>query len=223
MHSIHSDQLRVTAADGHTLTVYRARPTPPTRGSVLIVQEIFGVTAHIQAVADTYAKAGYEALAPQLFDRVAPDLLVPYADIPQGLAHAYSIEITATLADLRACRDAAERPDHVAVVGFCWGGKIAYWAGCRLDLRAAVSYYGGGLVACLGEKPTCPVLFHFGEHDSSIPLSDVAQIQAALPDAECHLYAAGHAFNNSDRSSFEPISAALSLERSVDFLRRHLG
>jgi carboxymethylenebutenolidase len=223
MNSIHSDQMQVTAADGHTLTVYRARPTLPTRGSVLIVQEIFGVTAHIKAVADTYAKAGYEALAPQLFDRVAPDLLVPYSDIPLGLTHAYSIEAAATMADLRACRDAAERPDRVGVVGFCWGGKIAYWAGCRLDLRAVVSYYGGGLPGCLGEKPTCPVMFHFGEHDSAIPLSDVAQVQSALPDAEFRLYAAGHAFNNTDRSSFEPISAALALERSLEFLGRHLG
>jgi carboxymethylenebutenolidase len=223
MQAIHSDHLQVTAMDGHQLTVYRARPSQPCRGTVLIVQEIFGVTAHIKAVADAYAMAGYEALAPQLFDRVAPNLLVPYSDIPLGLSYAKTIETALTIADLQACREAAERPDRVSVVGFCWGGRIAYLAACRLHLRAAVSYYGGGITASLGESPTCPVLFHFGEQDTAIPLTDVAQIQAALPDAEFHLYPAGHAFNNTDRASFEPASATLAFERTIDFLRRHLG
>ena len=223
MHALHSDHLQVTAMDGHQLTVYRARPSQPSRGSVLIVQEIFGVTAHIKAVADAYAMAGYEALAPQLFDRVAPNLLVPYSDIPLGLSYAKTIETALTIADLQACLEAAERPDQVAVVGFCWGGRIAYLAACRLSLRAAISYYGGGITASLGEAPACPLLFHFGEQDTAIPLTDVAQIQAAIPDAEFHLYPAGHAFNNTDRASFEPASAALSFERTIDFLRRHLG
>lgn len=223
MEPVISDHLQVTASDGHHLTVYRVRPSQPIRGSVLIVQEIFGVTSHIKAIADAYAEAGYEALAPQLFDRVAPNLLVPYSDIPLGLSHAKSIKTELTIADLLACRDAAVRPNQVAVIGFCWGGRIAYLAACRLHLRAAVAYYGGGIPACLNEAPSCPVMFHFGEHDTAIPLSDVAQVQASLPDAECHLYPAGHAFNNSDRASFEPASAALSFDRTFKFLRRHLG
>jgi len=223
MQPILSDHLQVTASDGHHMTVYRARPPQPARGSVLIVQEIFGVTPHIKAVAEAYARAGYEALAPQLFDRVTPNLLVPYSDIPLGLSYAKTIETALTIADLQACSEAAVRTDQVAVVGFCWGGRIAYLAACRLQLRAAVAYYGGGIPACLGEAPSCPVMFHFGEHDSAIPLSDVAQVQASLPDAEVHLYPAGHAFNNSDRASFEPASAALSFDRTLQFLRRHLG
>jgi carboxymethylenebutenolidase len=156
MQPILCDHLQVTASDGHHMTVYRARPLQSARGSVLIVQEIFGVTPHIKAVADAYARAGYEALAPQLFDRIAPNLTVPYSDIPLGLAHAKNIETTLTIADLQACREASDRPDQVAVVGFCWGGRIAYLAACRLKLRSAVVYYGGGIPACLRRSPLLP-------------------------------------------------------------------
>lgn len=217
------DRLNVTAADGHSLTVYRARPAGASAGSVLIVQEIFGITEHIRAVADDYAAAGFEALAPALFDRVSPDLLVPYTDVPVGLGHARSLDPAASIADLEAARRAAQDPARVALVGYCWGGRLGYLAACRLDLRAVVSYYGGGLPGCLAERPRCPVQFHFGEQDGGIPLSDVDTVRAALPAAEFHLYPAGHAFNNNDRASFEPASAAAARQRSHDFLRRHLG
>jgi len=215
--------LSATAADGHQLRIYRASPMDAPRGTILIIQEIFGVTPHIRAVADAYARAGYEALAPQVFDRVAQDLIVPYTDVPTGLAHASSIDVTATVADLEAARLSAQDPEHVAVIGYCWGGRMSYIAACRLPLKAAVAYYGGGLPACLNEHPTCPMMFHFGESDPAIPPSDVAAVRTALPHAEVHLYPAGHAFNNSDRASFEPVSAAAAFDRSIDFLRRHLG
>jgi carboxymethylenebutenolidase len=223
MTRIDTRYLTATAADGHQLRIYRASPTDAPRGTVLIVQEIFGVTAHIRAVADAYASAGYEALAPQVFDRVAQDLLVPYTDVPVGLGHARSIAVSATIADLEAARLCAHDPQNVGLVGFCWGGRIGYIAACRLPLKAAVAYYGGGLPACLNEHPNCPMMFHFGEADQAIPPTDVAAVRAALPHAEIHLYPAGHAFNNSDRASFEPASAAIALDRSIDFLRRHLG
>ncbi len=223
MTTIQVDHLKVTAADGHRLGVYRAKPTGHCRGSVLIVQEIFGLTAHIKSVADSYAAAGYEALAPQLFDRVSVDLQVPYAQWQTGLTHARSIETALTMADLEATRLAASKPDRVALVGYCWGGRIGYLAACRLDLCAAISYYGSGLPGCLGEHPNAPMMFHFGEQDQGIPLTDVEQVRHAIPQAECHLYPAGHAFSNADRSSFDAASAALAFKRSVDFLRRHLG
>ncbi len=222
MHPITSDHLDVTTADGHRLGVYRARPNLPVRGSVLIVQEIFGVSPHIQAVADAYAAAGYEALAPQLFDRIAPNILVPYADWATGLAHARSLDPAQTMLDLEACLSATLCPNQVGLVGFCWGGQMAYLAACRLSLRAVISYYGGGIPACLAERPRCPLQFHFGAEDGSIPASDIEQIRIAVPQAEFHLYPAGHAFNNADRASFDAKSAALSLDRALAFLRVHL-
>ncbi len=223
MNSTVKDRIEITAADGHRLGVYRARPTGEPRGSVLIIQEIFGVTAHIKAVADAYAEAGYEALAPQLFDRITPDLTVPYSDISTGLAHAYSIDTAFIIRDLDATQRAAARPDQAATVGFCWGGRLSYQAACRLNLKAAVIYYGGGLPSCLPETPSCPTLFHFGEQDTAIPQSDVEQMRTAVTTAEIHLYPSGHAFNNTDRASYEPVSAALSLSRTLAFLQRHLG
>jgi carboxymethylenebutenolidase len=118
---------------------------------------------------------------------------------------------------------AASDPSRVAIIGFCWGGRIGYIAACRMAVRAVVAYYGGGIPGCLGERPLCPIQFHFGEQDAAIPLSDVDQIRAALPDAPIHLYPAGHAFNNSDRTLYEPDSAALSLSRSLTFLSLHLN
>ena len=222
MQPIVTDQFDLTAPDGHRFCVFRALPEGPLLGTVMIAQEIFGVTGHIRAVAEQYARAGYEALAPQLFDRHTANLLVPYTDIPAGLAVARSIDIALTLTDLEACRLAAARPDKVGLVGFCWGGRTAYIAACRLALKAAVSYYGVGLPACLAERPTCPIQFHFGLEDQATPKSDVDAIQAAVPSAECYLYPAGHAFNNADRPSFEPGSATLAFSRALDFFQRHL-
>jgi carboxymethylenebutenolidase len=212
-----TEQIELTSPDGHRFRAFRARPEGRPAGTILIAQEIFGVTAHIRAVAEQYARAGYEALAPQLFDRFERDLVVPYTDIPAGLSIARSIDMHMTLLDL-----AAADPLSVGIVGFCWGGRTAYLASCRLALKAAVSYYGVGIPACLAERPTCPIQFHFGREDHSTPEADIAAIRAALPSAECYLYPTGHAFNNADRTSFEPASAALALCRALDFFQRHL-
>jgi carboxymethylenebutenolidase len=222
IHMIFTEQIEISASDGHLFCAFRARPEGGPVGTVLIAQEIFGVTAHIRAVAEQYARAGYEAVAPQLFDRHERDLVVPYTEIPLGLRVARSIDMQLTLLDLEACRLAAADPLKVGIVGFCWGGRTAYMASCRLALKAAVSYYGVGIPACLSERPMCPIQFHFGSEDHSTPEADIAAIRAAVPSAECYLYPTGHAFNNADRTSFEPASAALALSRALDFFQRHL-
>jgi len=100
----------------------------------------------------------------------------------------------------------------------------AYLAAARNNVDAAVAYYGGAIGRHVaGEKPRVPILFHFGESDASIPLSVVAQIKAAVPEGVFHVYPAGHGFNCTERQSFEPVSAKLALERSLEFLHRHIG
>jgi carboxymethylenebutenolidase len=101
-----------------------------------------------------------------------------------------------------------------------------YLAAAKNDVDSAVSYYGAGIgrhVADGAVKPRVPIMFHFGEKDASIPLSVVEEIETAVPQGVFHLYPAGHGFNCTDRQSFEPASAQLALERSLEFLHRHIG
>jgi len=223
--------IELTAADGHHLSGYLAEPAGPAsgkaggevRGGIVVIQEIFGVTRHIRAVTDQYAAQGFLALAPALFDRVERDVDVPYSDMQKGSGYRQAVNNDMVLLDLDAAIERVRAAGKVGVVGFCWGGSLAYLAAAKLKIDAAVAYYGGGIERNLDAKPKVPVLFHFGEKDSHIPLSAVAEIKAAYPQGVYYLYPAEHGFNCNDRASFEPKSAKLALERSVDFLHRHVG
>ena len=211
------------ASDGHRLTAYLAEPSGKPRGGIVVIQEIFGVTRHIRAVADQYAAAGFLAIAPALFDRIQPGIDVPYTDIQTGFAYMQKLQNDQVMLDVRAAVDRVAAAGRVGVVGFCWGGTMAYLAAARLPIAAAVSYYGGGTSQYLAEKPRCPILFHYGELDTHIPMSQVDAVKAANPGATFHLYKAEHGFNCTDRASYEPASAKLALERSLEFFHRHVG
>ena len=213
----------LTAADGHRLSGYLAEPEGKARGGLVVVQEIFGVTRHIRKVADQYAAAGFLALAPALFDRVERNVDVPYSDPQKGRGYMQAMDNDKVMLDLAAAVERVRSAGKVGVVGYCWGGTLAYLAAAKLKIDAAVAYYGGGIERHLEQKPQAPVLFHFGEKDSHIPLSAVAKIEAAYPRGIYHLYPAEHGFNCNDRASYEPKSAALACERSLEFLQRHLG
>jgi carboxymethylenebutenolidase len=215
--------IELTAADGHRLGAYLAEPAQKPRGGIVVIQEIFGVTRHIRAVADQYAAAGFLAVAPALFDRVERNVDVPYTDMQKGFGYVKALKTEQVILDVQAAVDRAAAAGKVGVVGYCWGGTIAYLAAARLKIAAAVAYYGGGIHNHTGETPLAPVMFHFGEKDAHIPLSAVEQIKAAYPQGIYHLYAADHGFNCTDRASFEPASAKLALERSLEFLHRHVG
>ena len=188
-----------------------------------MLQEIFGVNHHIRNVADQYAAAGYLALAPALFDRVERGVDVPYADIMRGVGHMQAMKTDEVMLDVQAAVDAARPAGKVGTVGYCWGGQLSYLAAARLKIEAAVAYYGGGIHQHLAEKPRVPVMFHHGEKDTHIPLSAVEEIEAAFPQGIYHLYPAEHGFNCTDRASFEPKSAKLAFERSVEFFRKNIG
>ncbi len=215
--------IELSAADGHRLSAYLAEPAGRPRGGIVVIQEIFGVTRHIRAVADQYAAAGYVAAAPALFDRVECNVDVPYADMAKGMGYMHAMHNDMVLQDLQAAVLRVAAAGKVGVVGYCWGGTIAYLAASRLAVAAAVSYYGGGTTQYLAEKPRCPVMYHYGETDTHIPLSSVDQVKTANPHGVFYLYPAGHGFNCTDRASFEPASAALAWQRSVDFFHQHVG
>lgn len=215
--------VELSASDGHRLSAYVAEPAGKPRGAIVVIQEIFGVTRHIRAVADQYAAAGFLAIAPAFFDRVEPDVDVPYADVTRGFAYMQKLKNDDVMLDLRAAIGEVAAAGKVGVVGYCWGGTMAYLAAARLKVAAAVAYYGGGINNHLAEPPRCPIMFHFGEQDTHIPLSAVEQIEAELPGSQILLYAAGHGFNCSDRASFDASSAKLAFDRSVGFLHTHIG
>jgi carboxymethylenebutenolidase len=216
-------QIELTASDGHHLSAYAAEPHGTPRGGIVVIQEIFGVTRHIRDVADQYAAAGYFALAPALFDRVERAVDVPYSDIQKGIAYMQAMSTDAVMLDLRAAVERVRSAGKVGVVGYCWGGTMSFLAAARLPIDAAVAYYGGGIDQQLADEPRVPLMFHYGEEDTHIPLSAVERVRAAVPQGIFYLYPAGHGFNCTDRASFDAASAKLAFARSVEFFRQHLG
>jgi carboxymethylenebutenolidase len=215
--------IELAAGDGHRLSAYMAEPAGKPRGGIVVIQEIFGVTRHIRDVAEQYAAAGFLAIAPALFDRLEPGVDVPYDQVARGFGYMQAMQNDLVMLDLQAALDRAASAGPLGVVGFCWGGTLAFLAAARLEIDAAVSYYGGGIPQYLAAKPRCPVMYHFGELDTHIPLSTVKEIEAAHPEGVFYLYPAGHGFNCTDRSAFEPTSARRAFERTVEFFHEHVG
>ena len=208
------------ARDGHEFNAWLAAPSGPARGAVVIAQEIFGVNRHIRAVADGYAAQGYVTIAPCLFDRIRRGIELGYseADVQQGRGYRLQIPKEKTLLDLTACINVIKHAGRVSMVGYCWGGTLAYIAACELPVFCAVSYYGGQIKDHLDKSPRRPVMYHFGEKDPHIPMSDVDKIRAADPNGMFHLYPADHGFNCDERGTYDAASAALALERTLQFL-----
>lgn len=215
--------IRLKARDGHELDAYVAEPTGRAKGGIVVVQEIFGVTKHMQRVADQFAAKGYKVVAPAMFDRVERNVMLAYSEIDKGREYMRQLKWPNTLADVEAAANEARDAGKVAVVGYCWGGTVAHVAASELDIDAAVSYYGGGVAKMLDKKPRSPIMYHFGDRDASIPLSDIELIKKAAPKSPVHVYpGAGHGFNCDERSSYSAKDAQLALERSLEFLNEHL-
>jgi len=215
--------LQLRAQDGHNLSAYMVAPEGKPRGGVVVIQEIFGLNSHIKRVAEQYAGLGYLTIAPALFDRVKRNVELPYSDLQAGLDLMMKTTNEGVLADVNAAVDALARAGRTGMVGFCWGGRVTYLAACRINIAAAVCYYGGGIAQLLDEQPKCPIMFHHGERDAFIPAADVAKILAAVPKGIFHLYPANHGFNCTDRADYDVASARLAFERSSEFFRNHLG
>ena len=206
------------------MRAWRAEPPEPSRGAVVVIQEIFGVNAHIRGVTERFAAAGFVALAPALFDPIQPGVELGYDQdgVARGreLATALGFERAMELIDATA-EVLQEQGLRTGAVGFCWGGTLALLANTRLGLPA-VSYYGGRSMPFLGERLRAPMLFHFGERDPIIPPEHVAAHRDAFPAAGIHLYPAGHGFNCEQREDFDPASADLAWQRTTGFLDENL-
>lgn len=218
--------IELVSADGFRLSGYRADPAGSPRGGLVVVQEIFGVNSHIRAVCDGYARDGYLVVAPAVFDRYERGVDLGYSepDIAAGRALRAKADADPALADIEAARAVAATAGRVGIVGYCWGGLLSWLAAARIPgFACAIAYYGGGMPDAIGEKPRCPVLAHFGERDAMIPVAGVQALAAAHAALEVHLYAAGHGFNCDQRGSYDAGAAATARERTIAFLRTHVG
>ena len=220
------ERIELTAADGFRLSAYRADPAGKPRGALVVAQEIFGVNSHIRSVCDGYAADGYVAIAPALFDRHERDFDIGYtpADVARGRELKARAKAEAALLDIDAARAAVAFAGNVGIVGYCWGGYLAWIAAARVaGFACAVPYYGGGMTDAIAEQPQCPVMAHFGERDTMIPAAGVKALAAAHPAAQVFLYPADHGFNCDQRGAYDPAAASLARERTLAFLRRHIG
>jgi carboxymethylenebutenolidase len=185
--------IKLTASDDFVLDAYVARPEGAPKASVVVLQEIFGVNSHIRSVADLYAKHGYLAVAPALFDRKIKNFEVGYGadDVKAGREIAFALDRETTLRDIEAAITFARQSGKTGLVGYCWGGTMAYASACSLSGLSAVSaYYGGGVTAMKDHAPKVPTILHFGERDAHIPMEGVNDFKAARPDSTIYVYAA---------------------------------
>jgi carboxymethylenebutenolidase len=219
--------IELTASDGFRLSGYRADPAGKPRGGMVVVQEIFGVNSHIRSVCDGYAADGYVAIAPALFDRAERGVDIGYTgeDMTRGRGLMSKVTMANALLDVAAARDVlAKSVAKVGIVGYCWGGTVSWMAAAHVPgFAAAVTYYGGGILNAADEQPACPVIMHFGERDGHIPAAGVREFAAKHPDIQVFLYPADHGFNCDQRGSYDASAAKLARERTLTFLRQHIG
>ena len=219
--------IELKTKDGQTISAYRAEPADKPRGGLVVIQEIWGVNKHIRNVADGYAADGYLVIAPAIFDRVergvTMDEYTPDT-MQKGFGCMQKVDADKALLDIRAAVEAASKAGKVGVVGFCFGGRMAWLAASRVEgIAASVPYYGGGIPGLASEKPKCPVMLHFGERDQHIPVASVEEFKKVQPTLPVYIYAADHGFNCDQRGSYDAPAAKLARERTVEFLRKHVG
>ncbi len=216
----------LTASDGHKLDAYLAKPDNPI-GAVVIIQEIFGVNSHIRSVVDDYAREGFFAIAPAIFDRAQREVEFPddRERAQKGMGMVQQIGFDNMLKDIAAAIDYAKQETgrRVGVVGYCLGGSLAWAVATRLNPDAAVCYYGGRIAENAKEQPQCPVMMHFGSHDPSIGPEKIDPIRKAHPDIPIYMYDAGHGFNCDQRKDYDAASSALAKQRTLEFLKKNLA
>ncbi len=213
------------ARDGHEFSAWMAAPSGAARGAIVLLQEIFGVNRHIRAQVDAYAAAGYLTVAPALYDRIGRNIETGYGDEERAQARGYMLQIRQqdALADISAALNVIRHAGRVALLGYCWGGALAWIAARTLPAHAAVAYYPGSIGEHLDGVPACATLLHFAARDKLVPAATVQQVQGLCTRCVLHVYQAEHGFNCNERDAFDASSAALARQRTLDFLAQQLG
>lgn len=220
--------VKLKASDGYELDAYVARPSGNPVAGLVVIQEAFGVNRHIRSVADGYAGDGFLAIAPAMYDRIERGVELGYEgeDRQRGIAIARQVNPDDAVKDMAAAFDwlRDQGMKKSGVIGYCFGGTMAWLAATRLGPAAAVGYYGGNISRFAQETPRCPVMLHFGMLDQHIPKEEIDKVQALHPEVQVFWYeGADHGFNCNDRASYNPQAAKLARERSLAFLKQHLA
>lgn len=221
------EMIVLSASDGFNLDAFVARADGKAKGAVIILQEIFGVTDQLKAVARSYAGDGYDAIVPAFFDRTTPQTVIPFDTPEAGRDIALALDPGKVLLDTQAAKDAVNSDAGVSIIGFCWGGGQAFRLACQMDLTSSIAYYGTALEMHMSKNPDgpkCPMLFHFGETDDHTPANVIDAVRGAVPSAAVDMYAAGHAFANDARPTvYDEASAVKARQRTLEFLNQHHG
>lgn len=219
--------IELKTKDGQTISAYKAEPAGKPRGGIVVVQEIWGVNSHIRDVADRYAKEGYLAIAPAIFDRIEPGVKMDQytqETMQKGFGYMQKVDQDKALLDISAAVAEASKAGKVGIVGFCFGGRMSWLAAARVDgISASVPYYGGGVPQLASEKPKVPVMLHFGEKDAHIPVASVEEFKKAHPTLPVYIYDADHGFNCDQRGSYDAAAAKLAQDRTLEFFHKHVG
>lgn len=223
--------LKLKAGDGHELAAYEARPEQTAKGGLVVIQEIFGVNAHIRSVVDRFAGEGYHAIAPALFDRIQPGTELRYEgeDIQRGYGMRMQLQDKDALADIAAAFHHVEGTCGAATVGYCYGGFMSWLAATRgpeagFAPKCTIGYYAGGIGGVATEEPTCPVMLNFGAKDTHIGPEQIDAVRQAHPEVTIYIYeGADHGFNCDGRASFDPEASSLASQRTLAFLSQYLG
>jgi carboxymethylenebutenolidase len=228
-----SDWIKLKAQDGHELSAYVARPVGEAIGALVLVQEIYGINAHVRSVADGYAKDGFLVIAPGIFDRFERGVELKYGGEDQKKAYDFygRLKPETTLMDVAAAYEVArEAGKGIGVIGYCYGGLTSWLVATRgenykMQPSCCVGYYAGGIGSVATEEPSCPVMLHFGANDDHIGKDQIDAVRAAHPEVEIFVYeGAGHAFNRDvDPVHYNAAAAKLARERSLAFLKSHIA
>ncbi len=212
-------KIKSTAADGFEFGALHGQPQGKRRGGVIVIQEIFGLDKYVQADVERWAALGFEAVAPSMYDRIAPGETWAH---DTGMAEAFAVVQKAkpadALADIAACVNFLKDRGPVFIVGYCYGGAMVWHASANLDgIAAGSSYYGGGVAGAADLALKNPVICHFGRKDGHIPADEVsAKITAAHPEVPVYIYEnSGHGFNNDGRPDSDAADAKLARERTL--------
>lgn len=220
--STRGQMIKTSMSDGASIDVYQVQPQGTRRGGLVLIQEIFGVTPHIQQQADAFADQGYEVWAPAIFDREAPGLQLGRSDEEMQQAMKLARELhpfAQSVADAQTCVERLKPRGPVFITGYCYGGSVTWAVACRTEgLAAASGYYGSVIPNLASETPKCATILHFGRQDQSIPMDAVEKVKTAHPAVPVHIYEAGHGFNG-DGPNHNDAAAALAWERTLALFR----
>lgn len=214
--------IRVKSRDGFEFDAWHVKPDGPRKGGVIVIQEIFGLSDHIKEMAERFGAAGYEAIAPSMYDRAERGFIVQAQYVAAGMARGRELAMgngqENALNDMGGVFDVLSKSGKICITGYCYGGSMSWLAAARIDgIAAASCYYGGNIPQMIGLKPKCPTICHFGAKDAHIPLQGaVDKIEAAHPDVPVYVYDAGHGFARKNSADYDAASDKLAFERTLD-------